>query len=346
MNLRRLALVLAPVLLGACAPPGSRTAARPGPLATPSTAAPAPQSTPAAGPTPERPQAISLGTELPREAIEIAAVGDVNLGGPVGETIATRGPAWPWTYVGDQLRRADIAVVNFEGTASDRGRPEVKAFTFRADPGSIPAMAAAGVDVASVANNHSRDFGETAFSDTLDHLRASGVMPVGGGRNAQEAWRPVILERKGLRIAFVAATQVGPAGWAATEATSGIAMAVPQDRLLQAVADAKQAADVVVVVLHWGIERTGAPTETQTRLATALVDAGAGAVLGHHPHVLQPVVGYRGSVIAYSLGNFVFTAPEATQDSMILRVGILPDRSIVAATVAVRIVGGQPRPAS
>lgn len=198
--------------------------------------------------------------------------------------------------------------------------------------------------MASVANNHARDFGEAAFADTLAHLRAAGVEPVGGGRDAEEAWRPVVVERKGLRIAF-AATRVGPAGWAATARTPGMARADPEGRLLEAVADARRVADAGVVLLHWGIERTGTPTGDQVQLAHALVDAGAAAVVGHHSHVLQPVVRYQGAVIAYSLGNFVFTAPEATQESMILRLGILPDRTVAAATVPVRIVGGRPGPA-
>ncbi len=277
--------------------------------------------------------------------VELAAVGDVNLGARVGQAITTRGAEYPWREVAGPLRRADLAIVNFECAASNRGSPVPgKEFTFRADPASLPAMAEAGVDVASVANNHALDFGVEAFLDTLGHLREAGITPVGGGTDEDRAWQPLFIERKGLRMAFIGATRVLPGNFDATASRPGVASAYQEERLLAAVAEAKPRADLVVVMLHWGIELATQPNPEQVRLAQALVDGGAGLIIGHHPHVLQPVVRYKDAVIAHSLGNFVFTSPRGDQTSMILRIGVLPGGRLVTARIPVRIIGGQPRP--
>jgi hypothetical protein len=159
------------------------------------------QAFPPPSPFPELPDDLGdFSGDFPPQVLELAAVGDVNLGARVGEAIASRGPDYPWREVAGSLRRADLAIVNFECAASTRGTPAPeKEFTYRADPASVPAMAQAGVDVASVANNHAVDFGVEAFSDTLTHLREAGVAPVGGGANVTEAWQPYVVERKGLR---------------------------------------------------------------------------------------------------------------------------------------------------
>lgn len=283
--------------------------------------------------------------DLPPEALEIAATGDVNLGGTVGDVIASAGPDYPWRRVSDLLGRADIALVNLECSVSTLGTPYPKQYTFRADPATLPAMRNAGVDVVSLANNHSLDYGPEALLDTMAHLRAAGIASVGAGANDAEAWSPHVVTAKGIRVAFVAASRVIPhESWAVTADRPGIATAYSDRRLLSEVRRAGEVADVVVVSVHWGVERTSTPEEYQVTLGRRLVDAGATVVIGHHPHVLQPVVRYRGGIIAYSLGNFVFTAPDLVQQSMVLRIGILPDGQVVASQTPIQIVGGQPRP--
>lgn len=311
---------------------------------------PAPSLIELAGPTPAvaaRPAGAVLAADLPADAVEIAIAGDVNLGGRIGELIVSRGAGYPWTRVRDVLRRADVAVVNLECAVSSRGSPHPgKQFTFRGKPASVAGMADAGVDVASVANNHSLDFGRDAFADTLDALRDAGIRPVGGGRHADEAYAPAVVQAGGMRVAFLGATRVLPLGFAAGRATAGVASAYDEARLVGAVRAARSAADVVVVVLHWGVELQREPNAAQVRLARALVDAGASVVAGAHPHVLQPVVADRRAVIAYSLGNFVFSSGSAAASTTaLLRVGVRPDGSLVAAPVPMRIVAGRPEPA-
>lgn len=314
----------------------------PAPSLSPSPVPPPPAPPPAPAASDE--QLAAYAAELPPDAIEIAAVGDVNMGGTLGEVIQRLGAGYPWERVAPLLQSADIAFANFESTASVRGSPADKQFTFRSDPASLGPMGLAGIDVVSLANNHSLDYGPEALLDTVANLRQFGMQPVGAGATESEAWRPAIVEAGGERFAFIAATRVLPPGWAATAGSAGVASAYQRQRLLDEVAAAKASGAVVIVSVHWGVERSTSPEPYQVDLGHALVDAGASVVLGHHPHVLQPVVRYRGAVIAYSLGNFVFTAPSLEQTSMILRIGWRPGGEPVIAQQPVRIVGGQPRP--
>jgi hypothetical protein len=306
-----------------------------------------PESSPAASvspsPEPSQPSPTSPEAAASAGSVELVIGGDVNLGGTLGRIIAARGSAYPWSRVASHLQKADIALVNLECSASLEGSGATKEFTFQADPVSLPAMAAAGVDLVSVANNHSLDFGPAALVDAVGNLSRAGITAIGGGSNDAEAWRPEVRQVKGLRLAFIGVSKVVPPGWAATSNTPGVASAYQTKRLLQAVRQARAGADIVVVMLHWGVEGSTEPNPDQVSLAHALVDAGARIVVGAHPHVTQPVVRYRDGVIAYSLGNLVFTSKSVVQDTFLLKVTISPAGEIRFATIPLKIVGGQPR---
>jgi poly-gamma-glutamate capsule biosynthesis protein CapA/YwtB (metallophosphatase superfamily) len=168
-----------------------------------------------------------------------------------------------------------------------------------------------GIDVVSVANNHSLDYGPDAFLDTLRHARAAGIAPVGGGSTGAHARRPVLVERGGLRIAFLAYSDVNPLGFPAGPSSPGTARADP-DALTADVRAARRRADVVVCWFHWGDELRAEPTAEQERLAAAALSGGAHVVLGAHPHVLGAVsVPRRGALVAWTLGNFVFPSYRA-----------------------------------
>ncbi|MGH9150541.1 MAG: CapA family protein, partial [Acidimicrobiales bacterium] len=227
----------------------------------------------------------------------------------------------PFAEVRPALGGADLAVVNLEMAISDRGEPEQKAYTFRAAPSAATTLARAGIDAANLANNHSLDFGPDALLDTIDHLRAGGVSPVGAGAGEAEAWAPALFVVKGVSVAVLGTTRVLPRrAWAAGSGP-GVASGYDERRLLAAVRAARTGADVVVVAVHWGTEGSRCPDATQVRLAAALTGAGASVVLGSHPHVLQPVVPTGSSVVAYSLGNFVFHRREgAAGETAVLEV--------------------------
>jgi poly-gamma-glutamate capsule biosynthesis protein CapA/YwtB (metallophosphatase superfamily) len=279
--------------------------------------------------------------------VTLAAVGDVNLGDGPGAAIAAYGAAWPWRYAGPVLRRADVALANLECAVSRRGVAQPKQFVFRGDPASLPAMRrVGGIDLVTLANNHAGDYGRTALLDTRAGLRAAGIGAFGAGADLAGARAPVVVRRLGLRIGFVGFSDIQPASFYAGPGRPGTSPADPAG-IRAAVTAARRRADVVVAVIHWGIELQTLPDARQRQLAEAALAAGATAVIGHHPHVLQPreLVGGRRAV-AWSLGNFVFSAgsPGTTSTGVLtLRLSAFGVEGMGFRPM--RIVGTRPVPA-
>ena len=245
----------------------------------------------------------------------------------------------PFVNVRPELKSADVAFVNLEMAITERGEPYEKDYVFRAPGSAALTLAGAGIDVVSLANNHVIDFGREGLVDTISVLDEVGILRPGAGSNNAEAYAPRILTLdNGVRVAFVSATAVVPGGFAAGADRPGVADAKwATPRVLAAVRAASAGNDVVVVSLHWGVEREPCPTEEQRTLAQQIVEAGADLILGHHPHVLQPIETFDRTVIAYSLGNFAWHP----------RYGITGDTGVLEARVEDDPVGleGVRRPA-
>ena len=279
-------------------------------------------------------------------AATLAAVGDVLMHGAVKDSAADHrarendeGFGWLYAPVADLLADADLTIANLETPIAPRSGQGSRAFVFDAPPAAARALRTAGVDAVSVANNHAFDQGRAGFLETLDEVSRAGLTVLGAGEVPHEAG-PRVFELRGMRVAVFA--------WAHFFNQDGNDCPAPAARCVKAalldperaVALVREAAarhDAVVVTLHWGTEYEAAPRAADAELARRLCDAGALAVIGHHPHVLQPIEVYRRSdgrtaVIAYSLGNFVsnqsrhyvhgVTPPEvgATRDGALLRV--------------------------
>jgi poly-gamma-glutamate synthesis protein (capsule biosynthesis protein) len=241
-------------------------------------------------------------------AVTLAAVGDINLGNGVADVIAARGPKFPWSSVAPTLRGADVAFGNLECAVSNRGHKVPKEFNFRGSPRSLKVMRTyAGVDVLNLANNHAGDYGPTALLDTLAYVRRFGMKSVGAGRNSAAAHKPRAVERFGLRIAFVGFSDINPASFGAGPSSPGTAFA-SHAAIRAGVRRARKQAPIVVATFHWGVERSHSPDGRQRGFAGAALGAGADAVIGAHPHVLQPIERRGRKLVAYSLGNFVFAA--------------------------------------
>jgi poly-gamma-glutamate synthesis protein (capsule biosynthesis protein) len=241
--------------------------------------------------------------------VTLASVGDVNLGDLPGAYISRLGVRYPWTSVAPVLRRADVAFGNLECAISTRGFPVPKQFNFRGAPASLRAMATfAGLDVLNLANNHVGDYGTTAMLDTIRFTRRYGMAAVGAGGSLASASEPRVVEQLGLRIAFVGFSDILPASFFAGPGRPGTQQATTEN-IRASVSRAKRRADVVIATFHWGVERATVEDARQRAFATEALAAGATAVIGAHPHVLQPIrkVGAR-RLVAYSLGNFVFGA--------------------------------------
>ncbi len=250
----------------------------------------------------------------------------------VGDQVLEKGPQIVFTGVQSILDSADIRVGNLECALTERNTPEKKSFPLKAPLQAVQALSLARFDLLSLANNHAMDYGYAGLVDTQAALSQSGIATVGAGSNASFAHAPVIIEKNGLRLAFLAYADVMPENsgfdahtWIATDTSPGIAWADP-DRIKADVSAASLKADLVVVLLHSGYEINSAVSTDQRLEAQTAIDAGAALVLGSHPHLLQSIEQYHGGLIAYSLGNFVFDQYDGIENaSIILRVTL--DRS-------------------
>ena len=207
-----------------------------------------------------------------------------------------------------ELTQADITIVNNEFPYSTRGtKAPDKQFTFRVDPSYVSVLQEAGVDVVTLANNHVLDYGTDALADTFQTLDDAGIAYAGAGDSLKRASKLITKKVNGHTFGFLAASRVFPViSWNVEVAQPGVFSAYDPSNLIAAVKESADRCDYLCVYVHWGIERSTSPEEYQTSMAHALIDAGADAVIGAHPHVLQGVEYYSGKPIFYSLGNFIF----------------------------------------
>jgi poly-gamma-glutamate synthesis protein (capsule biosynthesis protein) len=276
--------------------------------------------------------------------VTLAAVGDITFGEQVGPTLDRVGGRYPWTSVAPFLRAADVTTGNLETAVSRRGTPAVKQYTFRGAPWMLrPVHSFAGFDVLTLANNHAVDFGRGALLDTVHAVRAAGIQAIGAGANAWRARRPAIVTSGGLRIAFLGYSDVNPPGFSATPDAPGTARADPAE-IAADVHAALRRADVAVCFFHWGVELHSEPNERQQQLAGACLNAGAQVVLGAHPHVLgglsRPTAH---TLVAWTLGNFVFPSAGETARTAILDVRLDAQGVRGYRLVPARIDGFRPR---
>lgn len=281
---------------------------------------------------------------LTEPPVTIAAAGDVLLDSTVGVKIREHGTDYPWEEVAPYLKGADLAIANLETSVSTRGKAQPgKTYTFRSRPETLDGLVKAGIDVVSIANNHTLDFGPLALQDTIDNLDQRGILHAGAGKSLDEAMAPAIIERNGQRIGFLAFNRVLPEGWAAGKNKPGVASGYDEKAILEAVKALRARVDVVVVSMHWGIEREVKFHKGQQQFGRVLIDAGAQLVFGHHPHVTQGLEFYKNGLIAYSLGNFVFTTRDRLNTEAFMLFAKVNREGVVAGQIVpTLIVNGKP----
>lgn len=287
--------------------------------------------------------------------VTLAFAGDVHFQAHLERLVARpRGALGP---IAATLRAADVAMLNLETAVTERGRRDPKEledaddrYHFRTTPRALDVLAAAGVDVVSVANNHAGDFGAAGLADTLAAARDAAVEVVGAGRDEAEAFTPYRVTEDGVDLAFLAADTVFREGssdvWAAGPDSAGIAAAreARPGALLDAVREAAAVDDVVVVYLHWGREYQGCPTQRQRLLARRLAEAGADVVVGSHSHVLGGAGWSGDTYVGYGLGNFAWYH-DRQPETGVLSLRVDRDGVVDDAWTPARIApGGRPRP--
>lgn len=274
----------------------------------------------AAGPGPARLSFVFGGDVIPHDPVKAVAERHARYskeGAPLNEH------GWGHVFgpLGPAFRSADVAVVNLETPVTRLEQREKKEMLFNAPPSLLQGLKAAGVDVATFANNHCLDMHPEGISSTRDELDAAGLLTAGAGRTEAEAWAPLIIERHGLRVGLIAVSR-----WLNKFHNKGgpddpHVPVVPYleepigggrtfDEFFAHIRQTAATVDAVIVIVHWGAEYVHEPMRHDRELTRGIIDAGALVVIGHHPHVLQPVVTERmrdgrRAVVAYSLGNLV-----------------------------------------
>ena len=242
--------------------------------------------------------------QTPEPVVSMVFAGDIMLEG--GPDRAIRRGQDPFAGVAHLFKGADVRLGNLECVAATVGSVEPeKPNVFRVHPRGLKYVQR-HFDAVGLANNHSGDYGPQAFAQMLGLLKKSGVGFYGGGHNLKEAHTPLILERQGLRITLLGYDEFQPRNFEADHDRPGVAWS-EDEQVVRDIADARRVwkADVVIPVMHWGWEEPIANAR-QRKLARLMIDAGADAVIGGHPHQLQDTEQYKGKPIFYSLGNFVF----------------------------------------
>ena len=280
--------------------------------------------------------------------VSVVLVGDIMLDESPGEEVEHgRDPFAPFAAV---LDGADIRIGNLECVVATRGEAEPgKPSTFRGHPRTLGPLKR-HFDAVTLANNHSGDFGPGAFGEMLTLLDQAGIGWFGGGADLSQAHRPLIIERNGLRIALLGYDEFLPRSFEADYDKPGVAWG-EDEQVSRDIAAARGVyhADLVIPVMHWGWEQATTASPRQRQLAHLMIDAGAAAVVGAHPHVTQDTEQYRGRPVIYSLGNFVFNGFTETINNTgwLLRLDLDPQGVRRWRTFIARIDGqGIPHPDS
>lgn len=253
------------------------------------------------------------------------------------QILAAGDPALPFRKMAPWLAASDIAFVNLESPFSDQKPPLGGELVFRAAPDTIAGLLLAHISIVSTANNHARDCGPRGVKFTVSWLNSHGIQTVGSSKSEEATHRGVVLTRNGVRFGFLGYTYDQQNGnWHDIDNRIALADPVVMARDVKAL---RERADVVIVSMHHGIEYMPRPSAAQVAFAHAAIDAGAELVIGHHPHVVQPRENYRGGVIFYSLGNFIFDQyqREATQHGEVVQVSFAGRDILAARVIPVRI---------
>ncbi len=274
-----------------------------------------------------------------RARLVVHHVGDVNLDPDYVPTLRTLGYDAVWDGVRDTFVEADLVLANLECAPSRGGTAQPKQFVFRCELDALPAMRDAGVDVVSLANNHSADYGIPAMVEGVGNVGAAGMIAVGVGADEAEAYTPRLVEVAGWRIAILGFGGVVPEpSWTARGDLPGQATGYDPVRMAEAVALAREDADLVIATVHWGAEGALEPRPEDVVKAGAMIEAGADVVFGHHAHRLQPLEEVDGAPVFWNLGNFVW--PRLSQAGATTAVAewiVDPDGTVTACLLPAEI---------
>lgn len=260
----------------------------------------------------------------PKDKMEIVFGGDVMLDRGIRSEIDKNGLHSLLDDISPVFKFADFGVVNLECPIGAISTPLTKEFIFLGDPETLPHLNEAGITHCIMANNHSYDHGREAMKRTADHLMVNSIVPVGYGPSQNAACEPVILEKGKIQVAIFASVTLGLEAWMYLEGEPGMCQATIGD-LQSSIEEHKKENPEhrVIVTLHWGAEYQHYPMSLQRRQAKKLIEAGADAIIGHHPHVVQSFESIMGKPVFYSIGNLIFDNKNPiTHEGILIKVSI------------------------
>ncbi|MDO4275948.1 MAG: CapA family protein [Eubacteriales bacterium] len=247
----------------------------------------------------------SVKTALPSEpmSLTVSVVGDCTLGTDETFDYSTSLNAYYDNYGKDYFlenvksifQADDLTIANMEGTLTESTQREDKTFAFKAPPAYAQILSSGSVEAVNMANNHSHDYGDQSFSDTLTALDGDGIVHFGYDETA-------VMEIKGIKVGLVGIYELNDHLERTRQLKDNIAKVK------------NEGANIVIVIFHWGNEKETVPDDNQMTLGRLAIDEGADLVCGHHPHVLQGIEEYKGKNIVYSLGNFCFGGNSGPSD--------------------------------
>ena len=258
----------------------------------------------------QQPEENETKAETKPVSITISAAGDCTLGTDeyfdpstsLNAYYDSNGPAYFFQNVKSIFEADDLTIVNMEGTLTEETARQDKTYAFKGPAEYTQILTEGGVEAANLANNHSHDYGDQSYTDTIAALDAAGITNFGYDRTA-------VMDVNGVKVGLVGTYELADG------------MGCEDEMIANIKAVEEQGAQIVIVSFHWGLEKENYPTENQVNLAHSAIDNGADLVLGHHPHVLEGIEVYNGKNIVYSLGNFCFggNSNPSDKDTMIFQ---------------------------
>ena len=303
-----------------------------------------PLPTPTFGPVPQSKNFHPLQTPNPGH-VRLAFAGDINLGRRVTALLQEKGERWVFEAVKPVLDGADLVVANLESPVGDGGEEYVeKSVYLKGRPQDLDALSYSGLGLVTLSNNHVLDYGPEVTDQTVKGLEQRGILSTGLSFEGGATQTPVYVTVQGLKLAFLAYCSVCPEEFYAGPSKAGVEVALPSV-MIPEIRAARKKADFVIVLIHWGTEYYGA-NDLQKKLATALHKGGADLVIGAHPHVLQKIQNLGKTLVAYSLGNYLFDLKncDACMNSCVLMVDLEKGKKPQWKAVALDLSHGRPEP--
>lgn len=291
----------------------------------------------------------SYSTSEADDILTISMVGDILLDGSVKRFIGKNGIDYPWKEVQEYFKASDLTIGNLETSITDRNvKWEGKKYNFKAPSEVLKGLKDSGIEVVTIANNHVIDYGHDGLIDTMKNLDKYDVKYAGAGKNKKEAIEGVILEKKGIKVGILSFSRVIPdMKWYAKDNRAGIVSAYDPyiNEMLESIKEMKKEADIVILSIHWGVERSTSPRKEELAVAKKAIDSGVDIVMGHHPHVLQGIEIYREKPIFYSLGNFVFGSWDKINSKTAIGQVVIKDKKVSdVKIIPCKIVNCRPVP--